>query len=88
MVLKCRFCFSILTFPLSFLSGKLRCSDQRGNEAERRERLPVVFRRSSEDDLHFNGEGLLQALPQLQTDPGSVSDPDHQFSREEGEEKL
>lgn len=33
-----------------------------------------MLRRGSEDDLHADGERLVQALPEIQADPGSVSE--------------
>lgn len=58
----------------SLLPGKLGRSNQRENKAESGGGQPVLFRRGSEDDLHVDGERLVQALPEIQTDPGCVSE--------------
>lgn len=49
-------------------AGELGRGDQRGNEAERGQSLPELFRRSPEGHLHLDGERLLQTLPSLQAD--------------------
>lgn len=54
-------------------AGQLGCGDQRGNEAERRKRRPVLFRRSPEGHLHLDGERLLQTLSSFQADAPAQS---------------
>lgn len=51
--------------------GQPRRSHQREDEAECGERLPMVFRRGSGEDLPADGERLVQTLCEIQTDPGA-----------------
>lgn len=67
--------------------GEPGCGDSRRDQAEPGKRLPFMFRRSSEDDLHPDGEGLLQTLSQVQTRPGSAAESGWDGGRA-GEERL
>lgn len=71
---------------LSFLpfQGQLGRSDQRQDEAGGAGRQRVLLRRGSEDDSRSDGERLVPAVPEIQTDSGSVSETDQLRSGAEG----
>lgn len=64
--------------------GKLRRGNERANQAKPWERQSDLFRRGSEEDLHLDGEGLLQAFPQLQAAAGPVADVQRDGPRDGG----